>query len=399
MQRQRSRWTGLGSAAVVAIGLLAFGRPAVADDESTTIPNRRLSDSAAWEAWTASFHMTDTGPVNRPPAVPGRLPPVPLEAAAVPAPQPPVAPAKNACDTCDGRGTCTECQATCDLSCTSCDEGLFDNTYAFIAGDGWKNIFDDDDSSNFGFRTGFNMGVDLPGDRAVCGQLGMSYGAYDFYGRESLLSRDDPIEQRVFATAGVYKRSDVAADDCLAWGAVYDLLVADEAGERVDSLRLAQVRPYVGYALTECDEVGVWAAFRLMRDYATQQRVTVNVTDQANLFWHRNWSRGGDTWAYAGWADDPGSIVVGLRGETPLSSRVALMGNLHYIIPSTHAGDVHPTLGVDDCFNQEAWNVSFGIVFYRCAKAISPNVSGYRGLPLIPVADNGSFSYQAPMFR
>ena len=203
----------------------------------------------------------------------------------------------------------------------------------------------------------------------------------------------------MFATGGVYKRSDVLADDPLAWGAVYDLLVADDAGERADSLRLGQLRSYVGFAVTECDEIGVWSAFRLMRDYATQQRVMVNVTDQANLFWHRTWSQGADTWAYAGWADDPGSVVVGLRGETPLSSRVALTGNFHYIIPSTRGGDVHPMLPVDDCFNQEAWNVSFGVVIYRCGKAIAPNVSGFRGLPLLPVADNGSFSYQANMFR
>ncbi len=300
-------------------------------------------------------------------------------------------------------------EVTLELSCHTCGrsplacecrhrdprEGWFDNAQVFLAGDGWKNIFDDDDNNNFGLRSGFNLGVDLPGDRAVRGQVGMSYGAYDFGGREGLLSRDDPVEQQVFGTAGLYKRSSVNCGDRWAWGAVYDVLFADEAGERADSLRLAQLRSVVGYAITERDELGVWSAFRLMRDYAASQRVMVNPTDQANVFWHHTWQFGGDTTTYVGWADDPGSVVVGLDGRVPLSSRAALFGSLHYIIPSTRRGDVHPTLGVDDVFTQEAWNVSFGIVFYRRAKSVSPNVSGVYGLPLLPVADNGTFSYQA----
>ncbi len=299
----------------------------------------------------------------------------------------------DACGPCGGGGG-----LACECRLRPVHEGWLDNTLVFIAGDGWKNIFDDDDNNNFGFRSGFNMGVRLPGGRAVRGQIGMSYGAYDFHGREELLSRDDPIEQQIFATAGMYKRSSVTCGDKLAWGAVYDLLVADEAGERADQLRLAQLRAYVGYALGEGDEIGVWTATRLLNDYAPAQRVKVNVTDQANLFWHHTWKLGGDTSAYVGWADDPGSVVVGLNGRVPLNHRVALFGNVHYIIPGTTGGDLHPTLPIDDVFAQEAWNVSFGISFYRGGKAVSPNVSGVFGLPLLSVADNGSFSYQARMF-
>lgn len=321
------------------------------------------------------------------------------------------------CETCGLIDRCATCRAGGGSSCDStlggtsavaqCKEGFFQNTLVFLAGDGWKNIFDDDDNNNFGFRTGFNSGIDLLGWRGVRGQFGMSYGAYDFHGREQpfqtilpdlRLSRDDPVEQQVFATAGVFKRSMISCGDRVAWGGVYDLMTGRSMGELSDSLLLSQVRGYAGFALNQRNEIGTWMAFRLMDDFAVRQRASVNVTDQANLFWHHTWQQGGDTMAYVGWADEPGDVVVGLNGRVPLNNHVALFGNVHYIIPSTTGGDVHPTLTtVDDVFTQEAWNVSFGIVFYRGCKAISPDVSGFRSLPLLPVADNGTFSFQTQL--
>ncbi len=403
---------------------LARSTRSLSDDGGLQILPVSSSEPAQHEpAQKASFRLSDHGMKSFYPRVPGEMlrefRDTTLHDATVPAPPadphtqpgllralPPIEPApaepgpsdapmpvqRAASGSCD---TCGTSAIACECSHRGADEGLFQHTQVFLAGDGWKNIFDDDDNSNFGFRSGFNLGVDLPGDRGVRGQIGMSYGAYDLGGREGLLSRDDPIEQQVFATAGLYKRSVVECGDRWAWGTVYDILMADEAGERADSLRLAQIRSSVGYAINESDEFGVWTAFRLLKDYAPAQRVMVNVTDQANLFWHHRWQFGGDTTTYVGWADDPGSVVVGLDGRVPLSHRAALFGRLQYIIPSTRRGDIHPTLGIDDVFTQEAWNVSFGIMFYRGAKAVSPTVSGVFGLPLLDVADNGTFSYQA----
>ncbi len=326
------------------------------------------------------------------------------------------------CETCgsiDNGGTChTCCTATSSpagvlkqLSQAAPRGGVFQNTQFFLAGDGWKNVVDDDHNNNFGVRTGFNMGLGMPGPHAVRGQIGDSYGAYDLHGREQplqtlfpdlRLSHDDAVEQQVFATAGLYKRSRISCGDPLAWGAVYDLMYSRSTGDAADELLLGQLRGYVGYALNQRNEVGSWVAFRLMRDnpvHATlsptvTETILVNVTDQANLFWHHTWGLGGDTVAYVGWADDPADLVFGLSGRVPLNHHAALFGNFHYLLPSTRGGDRHPVLGTDDVFTQEAWNVSFGIVFYRGAKAVSPDVSGVFGLPLLPVADNSTFSFQ-----
>jgi len=422
-----------------------------ADSWPDSGPSRRLTDNepsqGAASARSANFRMTDRGHKSAYPRVPGVLlseltdAALPSSAAGTtakpnkdptavsarsPRALPPVGVDPNSIAAPDGggaelAGTCPACKTCGSLdanpaqeqskSCDSCTkmgsagvclgppdhEGWFQNSIVFIAGDGWKNIFDDDDNNNFGLRTGFNMGIDLPGRRALRGQFGMSYGAYDFHGREGILSRDDPIEQQVFATAGVYKPSMVECGDPLAWGIVYDAMYSLHAGERADAITLGQLRGYVGFAVNERNEFGTWVASRMMRDFAPHQRVQVNATDQINLFWHHTWQLGGDTTAYVGWADDPGNVTLGLSGRVPLNNHVALFGNVHYIIPSTTGGDVHPVLRTDDVFNQESWNVSFGIVLYRGRKAVSRTVSGTFGLPLLPVADNGSFSFQADM--
>ncbi len=294
----------------------------------------------------------------------------------------------------DNPGPCGTCCNDCSASGCGCGcVGTWhDNTSAFFAGDGWNSIADDDDNNNFGFRLGFNSGFAL-GDSTLRGQFGLSYGAYDFHGRES---SDTPeaasIEEQIFLTGGVYKRSDVCCGDYLSYGLVYDAMITDNTGERAASIEIGQVRGVVGYALNEASEVGMWAAFRIDNDRVAG--IPYRAMDQVNFFWHYNWIYGADTTAYLGWSDDPGMLVLGLNGQAPLSSSTALFGNVVYNLPSTGGGDAR--VGVDDAFNQETWNVTFGLVYYFGGKAVSRNVSGNAGLPLLPVADNGTFMLQAP---
>lgn len=302
---------------------------------------------------------------------------------------------ETAMDTIDNPGPCGTCCNDCYTSGCGCGcVGTWhDNTSVFFAGDGWNTIADDDDNNNFGLRIGFNSGFAL-GDSALRGQFGASYGAYDFHGREGtdVANEEASIEEQVFLTGGVYKRSDVCCGDYLSYGLVYDVMLTDNTGERTDSIGIGQVRGLVGYALNEASEVGVWAAFRAGND--TVAGVPYRAMDQINFFWHYNWIYGADTMAYLGWSDDPGMMVFALNGQAPLSSSTALFGNVVYNLPSTGGGDTRG--GVNDAFNQETWNVTFGLVYYFGGKAVSRNVSGNAGLPLLPVADNGTFMLQAP---
>jgi hypothetical protein len=281
-----------------------------------------------------------------------------------------------------------------------CGYGSFwDNTALFFAADGWRTRADDDYPGNFGFRTGFNSGIGW-WDSPIRLQAGASYAGYDLDGRDGDPGADPftnaSVEEQFIVTLGVYKRSDICVDDPWAWGGVIDFLYDDHFGEEAEEVFLRQGRGYIGYALDEANEIGSWFAVHLnwARYISDAQGSTrVRGADQLNFFWHRNYDFGGDTWLYAGVVEEPGEFSLGLAGQAPLSHSVALFGGFTYVIPSAPAGD--PVI-IGQNYSEAYWNVSFGIVWYPGWKAANDTVSGHAGLPLLPVADNGSFLVKAP---
>ena len=287
--------------------------------------------------------------------------------------------------------------AACTTCCPSCFGTVWQNTSFLLAADGWRTRLDDDDTNNFGFRTGFNTALGWC-DCPVRFQFGASYAGYDLTGRDAAaLTSTNSAEEQVFATLGIFKRSNVCGGDCLSWGAVYDMLYDDHLGEAAQEVKLMQVRFQAGWALDAANEIGVWGAVHANRDnYLTADGGTVipvSALDQVSMFWHHTWPYGADTSLYFGAVEDPGDFVLGLIGQAPLSDSVALFGSAAYIIPSSSAGD---SLLFEE-YSEEYWNVSFGLVWYPGCKAASPNVSGPQGLPLLPVADNGTFAVDAPV--
>lgn len=274
-----------------------------------------------------------------------------------------------------------------------------DNTVVFLASDAWTNIGDTATAgnafgqsrvqSNFGFRTGFNTGVGL-GNLPFRAQVGASYGAYDFKGRGNFPGAiDDTVEQQIFLTAGLYSRSDVCCGDRISWAIVYDHMYDDGWGTFANNnVNLGQVRGMFGYAWNECNEFGVWATTRAHQDTANVATpvatATIRAVDQVNAFWHHNYEFGGDTWLYLGTADSPSSWTLGLSAQAPLNDRAALFANCNYYVPGSATGSAGGT--------EEIWNVSLGVSWYLGGKASNGSVSGHKGLPLMPVANNGTFA-------
>jgi len=295
----------------------------------------------------------------------------------------------------DGKGK------SCGDSCGNSFLGsLRENTEIWIGGDAYRG-FGDGRYINFnplpfatgnsaGIVAGFNSGVPL-GNSQIRGQIGASYGAYDFKGR----TIDDPgqeasIEQQSFVTVGLYKRSDVCCGDRLSWGVVYDQLFAHQWGWTADEVYLSQIRGIMGYAINECNEFGVWGTFATNRDTvvisdaASGITSTVRAMNQANAYWRHNWAFGANTMLYVGAVDqaDVASWQLGMLGTAPLSHSAGLYGNFTYVVPGSGTGLVGAA--------EEQWNASVGLVFYLGAKAVSPTVSGNQGMPLLPVATNGT---------
>jgi hypothetical protein len=264
---------------------------------------------------------------------------------------------------------------------------------AFFAGDGWKTRVDDDDQNNFGFRLGLNSSVGAW--NGIRGQLGASVGGYDLYGRDD--GAENSLQTQVFVTAGAYKRANVCYGDLMSWGVVWDYMHDRRFGLAGDDVSLHQIRYILGYALGDCNEVGLQGSFGLndyLGDYHFHQDwngILVEPMDQYNLYWRRKWELGAETMVYAGLADDrfnQGEWIVGFNGRVPLNCRTSAFFGVHYIIPSTTPGDIESSyLGA---YAEETWNITAGFVWTFGPGCCQQNA------PLLPVANNGSFAVAAP---
>ncbi len=285
--------------------------------------------------------------------------------------------------------------------CGNCVGNWRDNTEVWIGADAYKSLGDSGLSgfsplpfaigNSFGAVAGFNTGLAL-GDSRVRAQIGASYGAYDWKGRTTVLpAQDNSLEQQTFVTFGLYKRSQVCCGDRLSWGVVYDQFFGHQWGWAANEIYLSQIRGIVGYALNESNEAGVWGTFHTNDDAAALgfpiggPVTDVRAMNQLNAYWRHNWAFGGNSMMYVGGVGgaDVGSWQFGMLNTMPVNHAASLYANFAYVAPGSATGLV----GV----SEEQWNASVGMVFYLGRKAVNQTVSGQQGLPLLPVANNGSF--------
>lgn len=313
----------------------------------------------------------------------------------------------NSCgDQCCNNGSCGNscCNNGCGSnmccgSCCRCDclGNWLDNTQVWLGADAYKSIGDAGlgnfnplpfaVGNSFGTVGGLNTAFGLGGSR-IRAQVGGSYGLYDFPGRTIGNARE--LETQCFLTAGIYKRSNICCGDRIAWGVVYDQFFANNWGWAANPVYLGQFRGIVGYALNECNEVGVWGTVYTNTDTAFftfpgAGPLRIHATNQLNGFWRHNWELGASTMVYAGVADQGNTarFVTGLIGQMPLNDCWSAYGNCTYV---TSQGPLGPVAAA-----QEQWNIGFGLMYSFGGKARSWNVSGQQGLPLLPVANNGTF--------
>lgn len=276
--------------------------------------------------------------------------------------------------------------------CCDCVGNWLDNTLLWAGFDAFKSLGDSipPAGTGTGFMNsagavaGFNTGFRL-GDLRPRGQIGASYGVYDWKGRDTV--SNSSAEQQTFLTVGVYKRSDVAECDNISWGLVYDQFWGHQWGVFANEVYLGQFRGIVGYAWNDWNEVGVWGTLHTTTD-STAPFLTppaIRAMNQANVYLRHNWEFGGSTMAYAGAVDnaDVASWLLGMLGTAPLNDRVSLYGNAVFALPGSG--------GCADGSNELQWNLGVGLQVSLGGKSVSSTVSGHQGLPLLPVANNGSF--------
>lgn len=242
-------------------------------------------------------------------------------------------------------------------------------------------------TNSFGNVFGFNTGLGL-GNSRVRFQVGASYSIYDYKGRLAIIPNAYEPEKQLFFTAGLSKRGDMQSP--VSWGIVYDAFHAEQWGVNANEIDLGQVRAMLGIGLKQGTEIGLWGTYKTNDD---QARVTVagggpfstiHAMNQANFYLKQNFANGAQLTGYAGVfaRDTVGEWQFGLLGQAPLGANWSAYGNFNYVVTNSGVGAGGS--------GTEQFNVSFGVAYAFGGKAPGPR-GGVAGLPLLNVANNGSF--------
>ncbi len=253
----------------------------------------------------------------------------------------------------------------------------------------FRGIADGAGNNNNGGVSGFNAGAPIPllDQLGIGAQFGASSGTYDLMGRPTFES--NRWQQQYFVTAGLFRR----ATECSPWsfGLAYDWSINDNFGAFSDEPFLSQWRAQAGYALNATDEVGVWGTWIDRTDTSAGVR-TYRPVSQINLYWHHKYTcLNADTWTWIGQPSNGtrggngtyGEFVVGTNNQIAISDRLAVYINAALLKPSANAGGAGSA--------ELGYQLAAGFVFYPTCGARSCSVAGRKWMPLMPVANNGTF--------
>jgi hypothetical protein len=165
----------------------------------------------------------------------------------------PAAPAPAA-GACCGQEECGACDS-CGRCGADCDECPCLGLVVFGGVDTFRGVSDGTWQSNFGVVNGLNAGIPLA-DSGIAWQVGMSYGIYDFEGRESSANEPGACQTQTFITTGFFHKANCGHR--LSFGLVYDWMINDNWGVAAVDPTLSQWRGQIEYALSPCNAIGFY---------------------------------------------------------------------------------------------------------------------------------------------
>lgn len=245
--------------------------------------------------------------------------------------------------------------------------------------DYFRGIPDGSWNGNQGGVIGVNSGIDLFG--YACGQLGGSFGLYNWDGRENLaFENPKALEQQAFFTLG-------ASSSYCQWnfGVVYDRQFVKHFSIYDVSASFGQMRFQGGYQFCH-EEVGIWGTAHLdkVKKHIDGVSVSYRAISQLSGYWTHYFSNCAEStvWLGAPYQDSlrfssrtAGLFVAGFALRAPLTSRLFVDGHGSYMRARTTSGESQS--------RNYAANVCLGItyVFGDCCRRAS----------YMPLANNSNF--------
>ena len=228
-----------------------------------------------------------------------------------------------------------------------------ENLSIFAGLDGSKQPQDLGINANMGARFSANLGVPISERLNLGAQVGAGVNASD--AAVHVLDQIEGTSNRTqtFVTLGLFQ----TVGRKTTWGFAYDALMQ----QYYDDFTLGQVRGFVGYDVTEVNEVGMWFTTSVKDDRGLMGSTPVKLDpiSQTNGYFAHNWPTGARTRLWLGLARghhnivwvlpdnsrDTNVVVYGADLELPLSDRFAVSGSANFLTP-TATGTVDAFLGI-----------------------------------------------------
>lgn len=258
---------------------------------------------------------------------------------------------------------------------------------AAIALDFFRSLPDGSWAGNSGAFASLNLALGTSKEHyGFGGQLGGSYGLYDWDGRGSNITENTKaFQQQAFITGGLFRM----APDCSGFnaGLVYDLMFNKKFGVFALDPLIGQLRGQLGYLIQGGNEVGLWSTVDTQTSHKETSQIPVRFRAicQANLFWSHYFKNNAQTMVWVGTpyrrglmytSGRAGNYIVGASFRAPLTSTLSIVGHGAYM-------GSHGNPAILKSRNYAA-NICFGLnySFGNCKT---------EQRPYLPLADNSNF--------
>jgi len=209
--------------------------------------------------------------------------------------------------------------------------------------DYFRSLPEGDWEGNTGGLASFNLCASGPClmDYGVAGQIGGSYGNYDWSGRgSSPTGKQTGSQQQTFLTGAIFRKTTCCSG--INAGIAYDWMWNKNASVFALQSSISQVRFQGGYVWEQADEFGVWATLNVNTAHRTSQGIPVEfrAISQANLYWEHRFDNCSRTMIWAGIpykrslmfsTGRAGRFIIGGSFHAPLVSRLSIDGHASYM--------------------------------------------------------------------
>ncbi len=212
--------------------------------------------------------------------------------------------------------------------------------------DDFRGIYSGSWQNSYGALVALNVSV--PFTCSFSGQLGGSYGVYEWAGRGSTpFKNSKSVQQQGFITVAATWQTICCSG--LNAGLAYDWMLNKNFGMFAVNPFFDQIRGQIGYLFCGSDELGFWGTYGICKSHKKSQNIPLKFKgiSQVNLFWTHYFDSNAYTMVWIGTpyqrglhygSGRAGRLIFGVQFAAPIACSWSIEGHGSYMFARHDAG-------------------------------------------------------------